>query len=152
MKLDKNFYENLTADKLEEYAEFVDWKLVPDHMITDEVKDKFYSLRLLRVRVWFKTLLNSIEIKSSEEKFPGRLFFFIGEKCYMEHNIETKDLWCSREKIWAIFYEEYHFHYVDIQSFIKIMMKQQFNDMEVIPESLGPMGMENVEHHFKKLN
>ncbi len=54
-------YNTLTAEQLEEYAEFVDWSLVPSHLITEEVKKSFGMLKSLKMRLWFDDLFVDID-------------------------------------------------------------------------------------------
>lgn len=146
MKFAKEFYENLTAAELEENIEFIDWLLVPDNLLTDELANKFSCFLDLRPFIWFKLLLKSLEIKISEEKFPNEIFLFKGKTCYLNYNKENMELWIS-EEIWRILNNDYKFSYIKIQQFISYWLTSFLKVNEVIPK-FGIWGRQYLIHEY----
>ncbi len=136
-------YKNLTEDQLEEFVEFVDWSMVPTHLITKEIVNKFSCFNGLLARMWFEDVISKLNIKEDKKRFPNTIFFFL--------NGESKKgyLWCSLEKIWSIFNKKYKFFYPGTQNFIKNTMESYLKNKEVIP-TYEPWSDELlVEEHFK---
>lgn len=134
MNLTPEFYENLTADKLEEFVEFVEWPFVPDHLITDELKEKLSCIPKLKLRIWFKEILNCIEMQFEEES--KNIFFFIGDQFYMYYDNKKVELMCSYSKIWSIFRIKNKINDIEAQYFIKNMMEQHFKNMVITPAAI----------------
>ncbi len=44
-------YNKLTLEQLEEYVEFIDWYVVPSHLVTDDIKKKFGAMKGLKIRL-----------------------------------------------------------------------------------------------------
>ncbi len=126
-------YDTLTAEKLEEHVEFIDWLKVPSHLLTDEVKENFGSLSRLKVILWFENLLNSVEVLESEIYTDG-IFFFIGRVWYMEYSIARKELWYSGKLIRSFF--EHNYSEEEICAIIKTMFEKKFN-LEVFGSQIG---------------
>lgn len=63
LKLSLEFHENLTADQLEEFIEFVDWDRVPTHLITDELRLRFPTLH--------GNIMAGLIVRHLMQNFPG---------------------------------------------------------------------------------
>lgn len=164
-------YNKLTEGQLEEFVEFIDWHMIPDHWITEEVKRKFKDIPELQVRIWFEELLGSLVAKVDEDRFPGRVFFFRGEEVYMriiEGNlIEKNFLFCSFKKIWLSFWNRTKLGDDEIKNFIKNVVnvwlnrkrkllipfsneERYFIEMDPEPESFPDEENSIVENYFKQ--
>ncbi len=130
MKID---YRTLTVEQLEEHVEFIDWSIVPSHLLTNEVQDLFKSIQKLRARLWFEDLLSKMVIKKNENTLTRRVFFFFEDKWYMDLNLKNKHLSCSLENIWIILVKEYGFDFLEVQLFIKNIIEQHLVEIKVIP-------------------
>ena len=69
-------------------------------------------------------LIDDLEIKVDEEKYPYSIFFFKEDKLLFEQDSRSDVFWCNYDKIWSVFEKEYHMKYEEIQSFIKDMMEK----------------------------
>lgn len=134
------FYKNLTSDKLEEYIEFVEWPLVPIHLITEEFKIKFSSFKEVVAIFWFKELLTSLDRKEFEDVF----FFYKGEKCYMTYDVDSEFLWCLNEEIWSVI-KKFGF---DAHFFVKNLAEKIFTDIKVIPKVANRISM--IQEEFEE--
>ncbi len=143
-------YDTLTKEELEELAEFVDWSLVPPHLLTDEVKKSFGALKGLKARIWFEDLLSQMMIKEDRVMYPDFKYFFIDNNLYMELNKKDGKLWCSYYDIWLIFSKKYEFNYNKTQLFIKNIIEQYLKNIQVIPIG-GSLEGATVEQHFKNI-
>ncbi len=94
-------YNTLTIEQIEEKVEFIDWSLMPSHLITEDVKKSFGSMPQLNARLWFEDLLSKMVIKEDPKEFPNIVFFFIEDKYYMD-SYKSRDLWCSYDRIWSV--------------------------------------------------
>ncbi len=146
-------YNTLTSDQLEEYAEFVDWSLVPSKLLTEEMKKTFGSIPILNARLWIDDLLSKMVIKKDQEKLPNIVFFFIGEEWYMELELNNGGLWCNENKMWLIIKKKTRFNYTEIKTFIRNVMKQHLDVNTVIPfnvRSLNEMN-DDIKQYFKNI-
>lgn len=50
-------YMNLTEEQIEEMVEEIDWTRVPIELITENIKEKFKDVKLLRFRVFLEDLM-----------------------------------------------------------------------------------------------
>ncbi len=116
-------YNTLTTEQLEEYAEFVDWSLVPSELITEKIKKSFEPMSKLKTRLWFEDLLKQMVIKEDKKKYPQSIFFFIDEFLYMEIEFKNRNIWCSDDRIWLSFENKTEYKYKEIQIFIKNLIK-----------------------------
>ena len=137
--LNPEFYENLTADKLEEYIEFVEWPHVPIHLITEELKIKFSSFEEVVAMFWLKELLTSLDRKEFEDVF----FFYKEEKCYMSYDVDSEFLWCLNEEIWSVI-KKFGF---DAPFFIKNLAEKIFTDIKVTPKVVNRISM--IQEEFE---
>ncbi len=142
-------YNTLTAEQIEEYVEFIDWSFVPFHLLTDNVKKLFGSIPRLVARIWLEDLLSQMVVKEDQEKFPDRIFFFIGDECLMNLELKNWSLWCSHDAIWSILEKKIGTEYSKVQSFIKNVMEQHFKNEEVTPGFMAPIVQKSMEQHFK---
>ncbi len=128
-------YDTLTAEQIEEHVEFIDWSLIPSKLITVEIKEKFKSIPQLKARVWFENLLSQMVIRVDPDAFPDRIFYFIGEEYQMEFYFKNKELYCSYERICAVFINDLKIKATveEIKLFIKNVVELYFPDMEVTP-------------------
>lgn len=152
MNLSKESYDTMTAEQLEEYIEFIDWKEFPIGLINDELKTKFSNFPKLKARIWFEEILNSLERKTDSERFGNKIFFFKEDEILFEYSIKERTIYCSREKIWMFLSKECLFNYSDIVSFIIFMLDNKFQDLESIPTWIK-WNLEyksKIEEHFKK--
>lgn len=90
MKID---YNTLTEDQLEEWVEFVEWSMVPFHLITPRVIRNFSPVfKELRARIWFEEFVNKCERKDIN-------YFYIlkdrDENTIFEINPIREEIWCS---------------------------------------------------------
>lgn len=148
MKID---YNTFTEEQLEEWIEFVDWSMVPYHLLTENIRRKFHSVPGLQVRLWFEELLNSLEVKINEERYPNRVFFFKENEWYMDWRKSSKSLWCSYDRIWSVFENKIGRNYDEIQRFIKNVVEMHFKFKEVTLVSVSDRTYTIImmERHFK---
>lgn len=142
-------YENITPEQVEENIEFIDWVIIPDHLITNEIKDKFSSFPALKARMWFKEILNSLEIKIDEKEYPNNIYFFSGEKCIVDYNIKNGDFWISDQYIWSVFRINFGFNFAETQRIITIMVEQHLENNAFVSISCILNSFTKVEQHFK---
>ncbi len=142
-------YNTLTTDGLEEHVEFIDWSLVPSHLITDHIKQTFGLFSKLKARLWLEDLISKMMIKEDQEKYPNESFFFIEDKWYMDLNLKTGTLWCSYDKIWSFLENKNGFNYNETQSFIKNVVEMCFKKEEVTPAYTYSFTGFELEMHFK---
>lgn len=143
-------YNTLAEDQLEEFVEFVDWSMVPYRLLTEDIRKKFKDIQKLQARIWFEELLNSLEIKIDEEKYPGHIFFFMQDEWHMDLNEETENLWCSDGKIWSVFESKIGRNYNKIQLFIKNIIESCFTNIKATPFREQDHFYVEVKRHFKK--
>lgn len=125
MKLLDSFYVNINASQLEEFIEFIDWTIVPKHLLTEKLVNKFHCIKDIEARIWFEQLLNSMHKRASIE-FPDKLFFFNGEKYCMEINISKNNLIYSESEVYLKF-KDFGFSQYKAAKFIQSMVKRYFN-------------------------
>ncbi len=147
MKIDYNI---LTAEQLEEYAEFIDWSRVSSKLLTEKVNKSFGFLPQFAARLWFEDILSQMIIKEDQKKYPNFLLFFIGEEWYMDLDLKNGFLWCSDKKIWSAIHNKTNHGFSEIQLFIQNVMKQHY-DIAVIPWSTNHTTRDTMEAHFKDL-
>ncbi len=158
-------YKTLNVEELEEYAEFVDWSLVPLHLLTEDIKVKFGTIPKLAARIWFEDLLSQMVIKEDKTEFPDRIFFFIKNKCPMNLGLTNWSVWCSHEDIWSIFENKFRYNYNETQLFIKNVLEQYFKDKgimrwyenayhlkdkEITPFENTSPNQSAIDNHFKE--
>lgn len=125
-------YDKLTADQLEEWAELIDWSMVPSHLLTPRMAKNFSPVfNDLKARIWLEELLNSLELKIYELKYPHLLSFSKEGNLYMELDITTGELWCSSTRMWSVFEEKFYYEYDEIQKFIKNVVESRFKNMKI---------------------
>ncbi len=142
-------YNTLTEEQLEEYAEFVDWSLVPVHLLTEDINKLFDFFPHLKIRLWFEDLLSKMDIKEDQEKYPNELFFFVGNDWFMDLSLKSGDLWFSDYYIWSVFEKKHGFSYSETQMFIKNVIEMHFKNMTVTPLMRCVVGLSLIEKHFK---
>ncbi len=145
-------YRTLTIEELEEYAEFVDWSMVPCSLLTNEVKTKFKSIPQLNARLWFEDLVSKMTIKEDQRKYPYRFFFFIDYNYFMDLNLRNGELWCSNQNIWILFLKNKikDKTFSEIKLFIKNIMEQHY-DITITSWSIDYSTRDSVEVHFKNV-
>lgn len=148
MKID---YKNFTEEQLEEWVEFIDWSLVPSHLLNEEVRTQFKDIKGLQVRIWFEDLLASLEIKVDKEKYPDSIFFFLEDKWYMELDQRIGDLWCSYELMWSFIEKKIKYPTWEVQRFIKNIVDNYFKNLKVNPLIPRHIYIIEIEKHFKNL-
>ncbi len=150
MKID---YNTLTVEQLEEYAEFVDWSMVPCNLITDDVRKSFGFLPALNARLWFEDLLSQMVIKEDQNKYLDRLCYFVDDIWYMNLDLKTGNLWCSRRKVWFALELKTHFNYDKTKRFIKNIVEQYLKgkdqNIRIKPDSAVIIFDEEIEKYFK---
>ncbi len=152
MNLTPEFYENLTTEKLEEYAEFVDWTLVPIHLITEDLRHKFYCFPLFGTIIWFRELINSFDIRTLKS-FTNRKFYFIkGKYAYMEYDTETCKLWCSDYHIWSVFTGNYKVSHEEIEEIIKKIVDRHLKIVGNSDKTFNDNGLNIKENFLKNIN
>lgn len=148
-------YNTLSEDQLEEFVEFIDWSLVPSHLLTEDIKKRFsFIFKGLQVRLWLEELLFSFEAKIDEEKYPGTIFFFKKDKWYMDLDLDLMNrkkgkIWCSRERIWTTLGEKISCDPNERKRFIKNIMASFFKSIEIISVDYFIINRTLVEEHFK---
>lgn len=151
MFLNKESYDTLTADQLEEHIESVEWTLVPRKKITPELIEKFSCVSKLRARVWFDKMLDLLVPKAMEEKHPDIIFLFVGKRCCMYLNRYTGELFCSATLIWSYFTEDFKLNQDVAYLFIKDMMERYLQVMEIPSNSYLNQEKHFVERNIRKL-
>lgn len=159
MELSAEFYENITSEQIEENVEFIDWLMVPEYLITEEIKTKFSSINTLRAMIWFKDVLNHIEFKKDVEKYTETsLFLFLGRELYMCFDEENNRLFCIEERICKVLKDEYGYDYTkdeeEIKRLVKFLVEQKFNHIVVTYIQYLPLPQAevfNVEMHFNSI-
>ncbi len=142
-------YNKLTTEQLEEHVEFIDWSLVPSHLITDDVKKLFGSMPQLNARLWFEDLISKMVIKEDKKRYPDYIFFFIGEEYYMDYYLKSKRLHCSFELIWLFLESKVGYDHEDVRLFIKNIVKLYFKKKEITPMCAASIRPYLLEQHFK---
>ncbi len=84
-------YETLTAEQIEEHAEFVDWSIMPSHLLTTDIKKRFKDIKKLRARMILEDILSIMTIKADIKKFPNTIFFFVDNELYMFLRLGSKE-------------------------------------------------------------
>lgn len=84
MILPAEFYDNPTPEQIEENIEFIDWSIMPLHLITQDIRDKFSAYGKLRMVIWLQEIFDTYEVKEHKTAFPDTIFFFKDNKCYVE--------------------------------------------------------------------
>ncbi len=147
-------YDTLTAEGLEEHVEFIDWSMVPSHLITNEVKRSFKTLKGIKARIWFEDLLTKMVIKEDKKIFSEYIFFFIEDEYYMSFNTEKNIIRCSKEYVWSKIAAELDEEYIYTNNFIRNIFRQKFKfkKIEVLPinNMLGDFSIQ-VESYFKTI-
>ncbi len=129
-------YNTLTTKDLEEKVEFIDWSLIPSHLITEGVKTKFGSIPQLQARIWFEDLILKME-RRKNKYVPGNTYFYIGDDLYMNILSKYYTVYCSTDKIWSILIRKYLFTDIEAQLFIRNMVNKHFNikGLEIRPNT-----------------
>ena len=97
----------------------------------------------------FLELIDDLEIRIDEEKYPESIFFFKDEKFYFEQDSKNDKFWCDYNKIWSVFQIEYNMTYYKIQSFIKDMVEKHFKMKVSTPANGADILHIVMEKHFK---
>ncbi len=124
-------YNKLTAESLEEYVEFIDWSIIPYHLLTEDVRKLFGSIPQLKARLWFEDLLSKMAVKENEKVFPDCVFFIIENECFIELNFRKKDFWFSLDSIWYVLEYKFYYNYEYTHFFLKNVMKQYYEKIEL---------------------
>lgn len=86
--------------------------------------------------VWFKQMLNQMEIKENRKDYPNSVFFFIGDDVVMEQDEKYKRLFVDGDKIWVVFYFDFGYNYQEVRDLIKGMVEEHFKIGVFIPKQL----------------
>ncbi len=144
-------YDTLTLEELEEHVESIDWFHVPSHLITEEIKKKFISIKQLNAIIWLNDLFSKMVIKEDQKEFPDELFFFIGDKWYMNLELKTGNLWCSKNNFWFVFGGKFHYNYTETSKFLKNIMELHLENILVAPAAELSIHNQTIEKHFEDL-
>ena len=90
-------------------------------------------------------IFEGLHIKLDLKRYPNKVFFFKGDKYWMEYDWKSKDLWCRYEEFWEVLEEENRWGRNEIQAFIKEQVEQHFNLKEITP--IGNINA-TMEQHF----
>lgn len=86
----------------------------------------------------FFELIQDLEVKVDLEKFPYSTFFFKNKEIWFEiwkkQDEEYGYFYCSYNKMWSIFKDEYRLNSVEIKYFIKDMIEKYFK-MNLTPHT-----------------
>ncbi len=143
-------YDTLTTETIDEYAEFINWSLVPSHLITDEVKKNFEFFPTLRARVWFDDILHKMVIKKDQKRYPNKIFFFVDDEYFMDFDFECNTIWCSYQNFWSIFNAKSNIKDdSEISNIIKNLVEQHFKTSIIKYTRPSSLFKKDFEIHFE---
>lgn len=99
----------------------------------------------------FLSLMEDLEIKIDQEKYPNYIFYFFGEENIFQHNLKNGNFYCSYKSYWSIFEKKHNLNYFETQLFTKKMMEEYCHQTNLTPlfkETFTGIGME--EHYNQK--
>ena len=96
-----------------------------------ELKAQIAELEKITPEERFLELIDGMTVKIDKDKYPDSIFFFKGDKCYLE--LENSRLWVRYAEIWQVFEVEFGMSYDEVQSFIKSQVEQHFKMRGVTP-------------------
>jgi len=96
-----------------------------------------YIPRKEYTKVWFKDLLNQMEMKEDRKKYSDSIFFFIDDKMVMVQDEKNESIWVDSEKIWSFFHSEFDLNYNETSDLIKGMVEQHFKMRLFTPMNLN---------------
>jgi len=112
-----------------------------------ELKAQISELEKITPEERFLDLIDGMTVKIDKDKYPDSIFFFKGDKCYLE--LEKSRLWVTYDEVWQVFEVEYGMAYGEIQAFIRDQVEQHFKMREVTPSLADCLLYQVVEQHFK---
>jgi hypothetical protein len=83
-------------------------------------------------RLW-NEICRGLVMKTDQEKYPDKIFWFKQDRCYFEYEIKTGYLWCEHDLVWRVFERELSWGYFQIESFIKNKVKEHLENKDVTP-------------------
>ncbi len=152
-------YNTLTAEKLEERVEFVNWSLVPSRLLTEDVIKSFGNIPKLKTRLWFEDLMSRMVIKKDKIRFPNCVCFFVDDKCYMLLNQTQDVLLISYDLIWSVFFTNFrtagllnNYEIICIKKFIKNIANPYFKNKDLVIDYKINLISDfmYIEKHFKE--
>jgi hypothetical protein len=99
-------------------------------------------------RIWNK-ICRGLVMKTDQEKYPDKIFWFKQDRCCFEYDIETGDLWCEPNLVWRVFERELNWSYHQTESFIKNKVKEHVKNKGVTPRKSWIKRPVPVNEHFK---
>ena len=95
-----------------------------------------YIPRKEYTKVWFKDLLNQMEMKEDRKKYPDSIYFFIDNKVVMEQDEKNERLWVDYKKIWSFFHSEFNLNWLETSHLIKGMVEEHFKMRSFTPRRI----------------
>lgn len=97
----------------------------------------------------FYKLIQGLILKEDKKEFPGNIFYFKGDKFWLEYNEKNRYVWVRYDGFWDVFEEDYGLGYQEIKDFLKGMLESHFKWEGVTPISLSNIFRDMLEEHFK---
>lgn len=80
----------------------------------------------------FLSMWKGLTIEIDPKQYPGRVFFFKGDKCYFELE-KNGILWCHHDLVWDVLEVKLGTDYHGTQAFIKTKVEEHFKLGPVTP-------------------
>ncbi len=143
-------YNTLTEEQLEEHVEFINWSLVPPHLLTKNIRQIFKSVPQMNAKIWFEDLMSKMEIREDQERFPNIVFYFVADEWNMLFSSKNTSLWGSSKFIGQIFIERFNFEKDEARLFFKNEVEHFFKIKKATPifQELNGINIEHIKNHF----
>jgi len=95
------------------------------------------------------SIFEGLHIKLDLKRYPNSIFFFKGERLWMEYDRRYKKLWCRGEFL-EVLERKNKLDYLEVQAFIKGQVEQHFKLKGITLTKIGGEQFQQEEQHFKQ--
>lgn len=99
--------------------------------------------------LWFKDLLNNLDIYDRHPRYPNSIFFHINKEVYMEYDKNSKILYYSYDKIYSVLESKFGLNSTQINELVKGMVGEHYKLEVNTTQTSGIFRAHTVEEHYK---
>ena len=93
-------------------------------------------------------IFEGLRIKLDLKHYPGSVFFFKEDRCWMEYDWKNGYFGCRYEDFWEVLERENNWNYEEVQAFIRSQVEEHLKMKDVTLHIAEYWVKESVEKHF----
>ncbi len=120
--------DTMTEEIIEEHVELIDWSIVPMHLITENIREKFKSIKGLQSRIWLEDILEKLTFNPHESSPVNLIYFHILGKIYITYDFSKQHLSVSKSRIWNVLNKQPGINPTEIRYLLRNVIKNKYKD------------------------